>query len=428
MDIRLIGVLRNYHWCTVRNGHRKFRTATYSASNSFMEFRAPFPPTPVVHRRAAVKAYLDGEALCDRGDTKAGIEKMRQAQLLAWELDASDWPAWADHLYSELVNGTPPPPPPPLLGPSSDDEVSSVFLPACLRPCCPIQQWWDRPEALDAISSTLDDQHFVVIDGFAGSAVAQTFRDACEAQWRTGRRFHPAKVAQPGGGTDGARSVLTRSDHITWVDVNGRVDDCEGEGENEEEEAENGEGDEENDRTREFYSGLRSIVRRVDALIRLLRPRLKVEEGIYTSTCSGGDDVTMARQRRWSPASDPRSHVMARATHLRATAITIARSEGTARTATSAGSPACIMRVIANGGERWTVAACVCIDRKATRGATTMRRSSRTRGRPPGLRPLVRIAWPRTRMRRTPSWTSRRLRIDSCSSGAIFVYRTQCCL
>ena len=251
-----------------------------------MEFRAPFPPTPVVHRRAAVKAYLDGEALCDRGDTKAGIEKMRQAQLLAWELDASDWPAWADHLYSELVNGTPPPPPPPLLGPSSDDEVSSVFLPACLRPCCPIQQWWDRPEALDAISSTLDDQHFVVIDGFAGSAVAQTFRDACEAQWRTGRRFHPAKVAQPGGGTDGARSVLTRSDHITWVDVNGRVDDCEGEGENEEEEAENGEGDEENDRTREFYSGLRSIVRRVDALIRLLRPRLKVEEG--------GDDGTAA--------------------------------------------------------------------------------------------------------------------------------------
>lgn len=257
-----------------------------------MEFNAPFPATPPAHRRAAVQAYIDGEALCDKGETKAGIALIRQATFVAWELDSSDWPAWAEQLYGELVDGTPPPPPPPLLE-HSDGEAYRLFIPTRLTvnsgsSCHDGEQWWTRPDALDAICSTLARQHFVVLDAFAGSVIAQGFRDACEAEWRTGRRFRPAKVAEPGGGTDGARSVLTRSDHITWVDVRGQADDGEPNG---------GDADaNEEGQTREFHTGLRSIVERVDALIRLLQPRLLQEEEEGESRGEGGSAI-VTRQR-----------------------------------------------------------------------------------------------------------------------------------
>ena len=223
----------------------------------------PFPPTAATQRRAAVQAYLDGELLCDKGDVAAGVSLFKHATFLAWELDATEWPAWAEDIYREMVDGTPPPPPPPLLAGPDGSEASIDFMPVALqKPWTATamdrgqqQQWWDAPTVLDAVCHSLATQHFAVIDCFAGSSVAETFRDACEAQWNAGQRFKPAKVAAPGGSTDGARSARTRSDHIAWVDVTGGI----------------GEGDTE---SLAFHSGLRSIVAHVDALIRGLTPRL----------------------------------------------------------------------------------------------------------------------------------------------------------
>ena len=185
-----------------------------------MEYTPPFPPTCATRRRQAVRLYIDGEAACDTGSIADGVILMKKAISLAWELDASIWPAWAQHLYIEFQEGGKPPVPPPILGEQLEySTVAAKFVPHALRSHDGQHRWWEGSAALDAIIHGLATQHFAIVDGLAGAMVARRFRMACNAAWERGERFRPAKVAAPGGGTDGARSALTRSDYIAWVDI-----------------------------------------------------------------------------------------------------------------------------------------------------------------------------------------------------------------
>ena len=68
-----------------------------------MEFDTPWAPTPPSERLAAVRAYVEGEALCDAGDYAAGTLRLRAAGRLAWELEREVWPSWATSLRAALL-------------------------------------------------------------------------------------------------------------------------------------------------------------------------------------------------------------------------------------------------------------------------------------------------------------------------------------
>ena len=189
-----------------------------------MEFTPPYPPTASHLRVAAMRAFIDGEALCDAGDVKAGVAKLKTANHLSWELDATEWPAWAHALYKQLLEDAPPPAPPPIL-------ARQPYLPLEAR--------------VDAAIADLASKHFCVIDNFLGAETSRRFRKSCETNWDSGELFFPAKVAGPGGSTTGSRSYLTRSDHIAWIDL-----------------------------AKEDLLRLKPIVDGIDELIRSIRPRM----------------------------------------------------------------------------------------------------------------------------------------------------------
>lgn len=228
----------------------------------------PYPPTPAHQRLPAMRAYLDGEALCDAGKTVAGIALMRKATYLSWELGTPDWPGWATALYAQLMDGAPAFSPPPVLSSWAGDHAAwNRFVPEAVqtalarRPTADVD-WWSSSAAADAVASALASQHFVALDCFAGIGTCRRFRATCEKEWAGGERFRPAKVAEPGGGVGGQRSALARSDYLAWVDVGAlatppsdeqpALDDSEGDG----------------------WRALADIVLKADALVRMLRERL----------------------------------------------------------------------------------------------------------------------------------------------------------
>ena len=216
-----------------------------------MEYMHPYAPTPHHQRLPAVRAHMEGEALCDAGDTAAGVALLKRAISLAWELDSEEWPAWALSLYATLADGAPPPPPPPILsGEASGDSSSWVVQAAANLNKSERAAYWASDATLCEIVSALDTQHFVVLDGVVGLSSCQNFRGACEQAWQSGDSFSAAKVAAPGNGTNGARSALTRSDHLAWVNALG----------------EGGAG---------LFSPLRDIVLSIDTIITALRSRLR---------------------------------------------------------------------------------------------------------------------------------------------------------
>ena len=162
-----------------------------------------------------MRAFVQGEVLCDAGNLDEGMALLKRANHLAWELDSADWPTWANVLYERLGSDAPPPSPPPLLGAQGPQcSATERFVPEALR----LPQRWGSPQGLGAVSSALAAQNFCVIDGLAGADVARTFRAACHERWHANNLFQPAHVTGPGGSTTGSRSALARSDHIAWVD------------------------------------------------------------------------------------------------------------------------------------------------------------------------------------------------------------------
>ena len=103
-----------------------------------------------------------------------------------------------------------PGPPPVLADEASDPSLYDRFVPASVR---------GRPAPAASVADTLTSQYFCILDGFAGATSARAFRATCEAAWQEQKIFKPAKVATPIAGVSGERSVLTRSDHLAWVEL-----------------------------------------------------------------------------------------------------------------------------------------------------------------------------------------------------------------
>jgi Rps23 Pro-64 3,4-dihydroxylase Tpa1-like proline 4-hydroxylase len=176
-----------------------------------MEFRHPWRATEPCQRLEAIKAYVEGERLCNIGDFESGILLLRRAAFLAWELEGEDWPAWARALYAQVQEGANDLEPPPLLAhEESDHGLYNTFVPFSVR---------SRPAEASSVADTLAVQYFVVLDGFAGATLARAFRASCETAWRDQKIFQPAKVSTAVPGVQGARSALTRSDHLAWLDL-----------------------------------------------------------------------------------------------------------------------------------------------------------------------------------------------------------------
>jgi len=188
--------------------------ATRTSLHAMAEYSVPWAPTSVHFRLPAVRAYVEGERLCDANETEAGLKLLREAIALAWELDQPDWPGWADCLYHQVTHGLVPngAPPPPLLA-----ADTATVQPALAPLVAGGGSWWSGGDALAAIADTLRSRNHVVVDGFLGREGGLALRATIAAAWDDGL-LQPAKVAQPGNGLNGQRSDRTRSDHIAWVD------------------------------------------------------------------------------------------------------------------------------------------------------------------------------------------------------------------
>lgn len=130
-----------------------------------MEWELPWRPSPLASRAGGVRLYVEGERLCDAGETAAGISLLRQAGRQLWELEQQQWPGWALELYARFTGarelrdeG------PPLLcacTASWQPEISR------LAPS-PSGEWWRSPSACDAISFVLERRGVALVDGFGG--------------------------------------------------------------------------------------------------------------------------------------------------------------------------------------------------------------------------------------------------------------------
>jgi len=168
-----------------------------------------------VHARLpAVRAYVEGERLCDAGQTSEGLRSLKEGLALAPELDLPDWPSWAEILYDQVTNGrVPQPPPPPLLA-----RDTSSAQPAVAELARDGGAWWAGEAAVGAIAGALRSRNHVLLDGFLGRAGGLALGGAIEAAWCEGL-LQPATVAQPGNGLQGRLSAKTRSDDVAWVDA-----------------------------------------------------------------------------------------------------------------------------------------------------------------------------------------------------------------
>ena len=174
----------------------------------------PWASTPVHARLPAVRAYVEGERLCDAGQTSEGLRLLKEGLALAWELDLPDWPSWAEVLYDQVTNGrVPQPPPPPLLA-----ADTSSAQPAVAALAQDGGAWWAGEAAVGAIAEALRSRNHVLLDGFLGRAGGLALGGAIEAAWAEGL-LQPAMVAQPGNGLHGRLSTKTRSDDVAWVDA-----------------------------------------------------------------------------------------------------------------------------------------------------------------------------------------------------------------
>ena len=176
-----------------------------------MEADFAWAPTPRHNRLRSVRLYFEGERLCDSGNTRLGISRLREAFHLAWELEKEAWPGWAQSAYAQLCSGrTPLSPRAPPMAAHDISELQPELL-------CWVGQWSDKA-AVQQVAASLRNRNFVLLDHFIDAQRSQALRAAIAGAWDAGV-LAPAPVAAPGNGLNGTRSERTRSDHIAWVDV-----------------------------------------------------------------------------------------------------------------------------------------------------------------------------------------------------------------
>lgn len=149
-------------------------------------------------RRAALRAYRDGEALCDAGRTSEGMKQLQAAYGLAPELDG-EWPDWAERMYAADA-------PVPLCA-----EDASAVQPELAAARAADE--WLQPASLAAVRSALSARSFAVLDAFLAREAADALRDACAAAAASGA-MHPPPA--PAASRQGGR--VQGGDQIMWVD------------------------------------------------------------------------------------------------------------------------------------------------------------------------------------------------------------------
>ena len=209
-----------------------------------MEFEQPWRPTLPHLRLQALRAYVEGERLCDIGRTTEGVLSLKKAFSLAWELGSEEWPGWAESLYRRVSGGAPMDD----IGEESEPPmIDSVESAVMLQPeLAPLNATISDDTNVQLVASTLRARNFAVLDAFAGAAISVALRVACDAAWDDGS-LQPAKVAAPGDGLNGTQSPYTRSDFIAWVDLAPHCEERPGQ-----------------------WDPLRMVVQRIDDLVRAL--------------------------------------------------------------------------------------------------------------------------------------------------------------
>ena len=104
--------------------------------------------------RLAVQAYLEGERLCDEGKTD-GIKLLRRAINAEPDLDAEEWPAWADNLRSGLERAASNPPP----NAEADIDLNGASTVSV--------------EQATHLASVFRERHFVIVDGLISSGLSE---------------------------------------------------------------------------------------------------------------------------------------------------------------------------------------------------------------------------------------------------------------
>ena len=174
-----------------------------------MEIEFPFRPTfePEL-RRAAVEAYVAGEALCDAGEHAAGIKKLKEACRIGWELSWERWPSWAEALHAELTGAAPAAEAASVRNHLFDATQWAPEVAALPRE--PVDSWWAQEAAVQTIAAELHRHNAIVLDGFAGESLAARARgEALVVQpARAGRPRLGRRAARVGVGR---RATLRRS-------------------------------------------------------------------------------------------------------------------------------------------------------------------------------------------------------------------------
>ena len=163
-----------------------------------------------------MRSYIQGERLCDDGDTHRGVQLLRKAAALAWELESETWPDWASNLYDKLNGKHIDESPPKLIGKyHADHTVRMKTHPDTSLNWDRSSPSWLSEQKLREIGSKLKLHNFVIVDDLMGQQVAGELFASCAAAWDQGL-LHPAKISSPGNGYV-EQSVHTRSDHIAWI-------------------------------------------------------------------------------------------------------------------------------------------------------------------------------------------------------------------
>ena len=158
----------------------------------------------VADRWPAIRAYGEGEALCDAGRAAEGTRQMRAAYALAPELDGAAWPEWAEVMYAAGA------PPVPLLARDTSSLQPELSHAAA---ACGGGDGWLGADALASVAAALVARHIAVLDGFLDDASTASLRGACAEAYSAGHMHPPTapSASRQGGRRQGG-------DQISWVD------------------------------------------------------------------------------------------------------------------------------------------------------------------------------------------------------------------
>ena len=147
-------------------------------------------------QRQALRAYREGEQLCDAGRLEEGLRTLRAAYELAPELDG-EWPEWAEVMYAETES--------PI---ALADARAHLVQPDVAQGRTGDD--WLQPDALAAMREAMALRSFAVCDAFLDVPSTAALRRACAAAYTAGRMHPPQPPAatRQGGRKQGGDSIV----------------------------------------------------------------------------------------------------------------------------------------------------------------------------------------------------------------------------